>query len=123
MVRLVPAIHAFLAERPTKDVDTRDKRGYDDGQEIRSSSERALYLYGFVSGAAHRLDGQRHRFQDPEIEPRSMVDVEADDFSAGIEVDVEALRHLAHFDARCRLQFDLETVHLGVVVQHHGLSL
>src|SRR5229473_8054025 len=51
-----------------------------------------------------------------------MVDVEADDFAAGIEVDVQALGHLTRFDARFRLQFDVETIRLGVIVQLHGLS-
>jgi hypothetical protein len=36
MAGLVPAIHAFLAEGPKKDVDARDKRGHDAGEVLPS---------------------------------------------------------------------------------------
>jgi hypothetical protein len=39
--RLVPAIHVLLLSCRKKDVDARDKRGHDVGEEIRSHLERA----------------------------------------------------------------------------------
>jgi len=52
-----------------------------------------------------------------------MIDVEADDLSFGVEIDIEPGRHFAGFRPRLGLQFDIEAVGFRIIVKLHRSSL
>src|SRR3954454_19736347 len=76
------------------------------------------------SGSSCGRQREGNGLQSRQIElTRRMVDIQAHDRARLVEVDVNPWRDLARFTAWGRLELDVETVRLGVVVQLHSASL